>query len=146
MSLVLDASVALKWFVREDGTASALTLAGREDLIAPDLLVAEVANGLWKMEQVGRLPAKAVDLAMTRLPRYFRQLAPVEPLAARALEIARELGHPVYDCFYLALAEQAKTSLVTADSRLLERLAGMPLAALAASLATFDPGQATPRA
>ena len=141
MSLVLDASVALKWFVQEDGAASALALAGREDLIAPDLLVAEVANGLWKMEQVGRLPAKAVDLALARLPRYFQQLAPVEPLAARALGIARRLGHPVYDCFYLALAEQANASFVTADSRLLERLAGTSLVTLAVSLATFDPSR-----
>ena len=141
MSVVLDASVALKWFVQEDGAASALALAGREDLIAPNLLVAKVANGLWKMEQVGRLPARAVDLALVRLPRYFQRLAPIEPLAARA----RGLGHPAYDCLYLALAEQANASFVAADSRLLERLAGTPLAALAASLASFDASRASPR-
>jgi hypothetical protein len=54
-------------------------------------------------------------------------------------------GHPVYDCFYLALAEQANASFVTADSRLFERLAGTPPAALAASLASFDPSRASPR-
>jgi predicted nucleic acid-binding protein len=45
-------------------------------------------------------------------------------LASRAFEIAAELRHPVYDCFYLALAEREEASLVTADRRLIGRLAG----------------------
>jgi predicted nucleic acid-binding protein len=47
-------------------------------------------------------------------------------LAGRALEIAAELRHPAYDCFYLALAQERRAQLVTADRRLISRLAGTP--------------------
>ena len=48
------------------------------------------------------------------------------PLAAQALEIAAELRHPTYDCFYLALARERRAKLVTADRRLIARLRGTP--------------------
>ena len=49
MTLVVDASVALKWFVDEDGSDRAVALLdGDEPLIAPDLVVAEVCNAAWK--------------------------------------------------------------------------------------------------
>jgi predicted nucleic acid-binding protein len=51
-------------------------------------------------------------------------LRPTAPLAARALELAFALDHPVYDCFYLALAEAEQVGLVTADGRLESRLRG----------------------
>jgi predicted nucleic acid-binding protein len=47
-------------------------------------------------------------------------------LAGRALEIAAELRHPAYDCFYLALAEERSAKLITADRRLISGLAGTP--------------------
>ncbi len=55
-------------------------------------------------------------------------------LAARSLALAADLDHPVYDCLYLALAELREASLVTADQRLLARLAGTPWASRALSL------------
>ncbi|MGH6913872.1 MAG: type II toxin-antitoxin system VapC family toxin, partial [Geminicoccales bacterium] len=58
------------------------------------------------------------------LPKLFAELWPTVWLAGRAFEIAAELRHPVYDCFYLALAESQDAPLITADRRLLARLAG----------------------
>jgi predicted nucleic acid-binding protein len=52
----------------------------------------------------------------------------------RALAIAIELRHPVYDCFYLALAERNTSPLVTADERLIHRCAGTPFEKLARPL------------
>ena len=43
---------------------------------------------------------------MDALPGYFAFLSPLTPLAARATALAEALDHPVYDCFYLALAER----------------------------------------
>jgi predicted nucleic acid-binding protein len=43
-TLVIDASIAIKWVVEEDGTAEALLLWQKAKLIAPDLMVAECAN------------------------------------------------------------------------------------------------------
>ena len=45
--LVIDASVAVKWVIEEEDTTQALALRGRA-LAAPDLLIAECANILWK--------------------------------------------------------------------------------------------------
>lgn len=128
MSCVVDASVALKWFLADEpysDTAWTLARAG-EPLIAPDLVVAETCNAAWKCFRLKRMEAEEVfDLAAT-LPRFFAELADVLPLAPRAALMAIELGHPVYDCFYLALAESRQVPLLTVDTRFLSRLAGSP--------------------
>ena len=125
MTLVIDASVALKWFVDEEGTGQATALlAGSELLIAPDLIVAEVSNAAWKAVRTGTKLPEQQDHAAARLVFAFDELVPLAPLARRAVALSRALDHPVYDCFYLALAEARVAKLVTADRRLLVRLAG----------------------
>ncbi len=125
MTLVIDASVALKWFVQEDGTAQAAAiLAGTDLLIAPDLIVAEVCNAGWRAVRAGTMRPEQHDHAAARLALAFDELLPLAPLAGRAVALSRALGHPVYDCFYLVLAEARSTSMVTADRRLLNRIAG----------------------
>ena len=125
MTLVVDASVAFKWFVDEDGSeqASAL-LATSELLIAPDLIVAEVCNATWKAVRSGTMLSEQQDHAAARLAVAFDELVPMAPLARRAVEMSRMLDHSVYDCFYLALSEQRGAKLVTADQRLLQRVTG----------------------
>jgi predicted nucleic acid-binding protein len=61
----------------------------------------------------------AVELASC-----FARLAGLVPLAATAARTALEIDHPVYDCFYLALAELESTQLVTADARLVAKTRG----------------------
>lgn len=59
IDLVADASVAVKWLVREEDTAAAnRILAARADLslYAPRLLASEVANALWSKVRRGELP------------------------------------------------------------------------------------------
>lgn len=125
MTLVVDASVACKWFVEEEGSsAAARLLNGDETLLAPDLIVAEVANALWRKRRVGQVSAEQSDEAVAVLPGFFSELAPAARLAARAFEIACDLDHPVYDCLYLALAEQAGARVVSADARLKARVTG----------------------
>ncbi len=53
-ALVVDASVAIKWVVQEAGTPEALALR-KATLLAPDLLVLECANILWKKHKLGQL-------------------------------------------------------------------------------------------
>jgi predicted nucleic acid-binding protein len=43
-TLVIDASIAVKWVVEEEGRSETLALRQKAKLIAPDLLVAECAN------------------------------------------------------------------------------------------------------
>ncbi len=125
MTLVVDASVACKWIFREAGTEAAQSLlATDQPLIAPDLILAEVANVAWRrvrMAEIGREQAAAGYQAVETCIDKF---VPTRTLTARALDIALELDHPVYDCLYLALAEADGAGLTTDDRRLLEKVDG----------------------
>ena len=125
MIVVVDASVAIKWFILEpDRAAARLLLEPGQRLLAPELIVAEVANALWRRVVASEADPRQVAATVASLPRFFGRLFTLAPLAARAMEIAAELRHPVYDCFYLALAEDENAVVVTADRRLIGRLAG----------------------
>jgi predicted nucleic acid-binding protein len=120
MSLIVDASVAVKWFVAEDGSAQAEALFENEDeLVAPDFIMAEVGNAMWKKFRKGWLTEAQVTAAIERLPHYFGRAIPIGELASRATALALTLDHPIYDCLYLALAERERLPIVTADNRLL---------------------------
>ena len=129
MTLVVDASVALKWFVSEDGSDLAVELLNSgEPLIAPDLVLAEVCNAAWKSLRRREIDRAQFDEVATDLTQVFQLLVPLDRLIRPAAALARELDHPVYDCFYLALAEAENVPLVTADRRLVAALGTTPLA------------------
>src|SRR5512134_3927993 len=143
MTVIIDASVALKWFMEEPESDIARgILDGDEPLAAPDLIVAEVCNGAWKAVRRNLMTAIQADAMAHQLPRVFEALHPAEGLAAAAMQMARDLDHPVYDCFYLALAEQRDARMVTADRRLIERLHGTAWETRVCALADF--GAASP--
>ena len=116
MTRVIDTSVAVKWFVAEDGQQAAEKLIG-QPLIAPDLILAEIANVAWKKWRKRELDVEQAKMAQ-QFVTSFVEVVPSSPFAARALEIAIELDHPVYDCFYLSLCEQQGIKMITADQRL----------------------------
>jgi predicted nucleic acid-binding protein len=120
MTLVVDASVAVRWLfpVARDGQADDLARV-ETPLIAPDLVLAEIANAAWKFVTFDGLSPQAATTIVLAADKAFDELVPSAGLKNRALQIAIELRHPVYDCFYLALAEQRDCQLVTADERLL---------------------------
>jgi predicted nucleic acid-binding protein len=114
--IVVDASVALCWFAREVQSPSANRLLRSEtDLIAPSLLVAEIANALWRKCRRGEMADDLAGAAMREIHRFIPRFVDVSELAAFALELAREINHSVYDCCYLALALRRGSPLVTAD-------------------------------
>jgi predicted nucleic acid-binding protein len=130
---LVDASVALKWVFPEDDSAAALQLA-QSDLHAPDLLAVELANALWKKVQRGQIDRLNAAAAFVEAMELV-DLKPTAALHERALAIALELDHPVYDCVYLALAESEQTRLVTADVRLIRKCEGTPFATMVEALA-----------
>lgn len=118
MTFVVDASVAVKWLVEEPHSKAAnRLLESKERLVAPDFVLVEVGNVLWKKVRRGEVATEQSIAGVRALPSFFDDLAPSAPLMTRALAIAVELGHPVYDCPYLACAESADATLVTADDR-----------------------------
>ena len=122
---IVDASVAVKWVVPEIGSDHAAALATYR-LSAPDLLDAECANVLWV--KVTRAEISETD-ALTRISRLIAapvDRVPCRELASAALKLSIDLGHPAYDCLYLALAIRAAVPLVTADQKFLQAVASHP--------------------
>ena len=125
--VVVDASVALKWFVKEENTPLAVALlASGERAIAPTLIVAELCNAAWRLWRRSEIARAQVGVVAGRAPTLFAALVSEMDLAKRASEISLNLEHPAYDGFYLALAEREEATLVTADRRLAERVRAPP--------------------
>lgn len=125
---VVDASVAVKWLVREEGSEAAAGLLREGNrLHAPSLLYAEVANVLRTLQARDHLNDEDVREAIAALAR-----APLDvPCAMRdlmgaAVRMAADLQHPAYDCFYLALALREQWPMVTADRRFAAAVAAHP--------------------
>jgi len=128
---VIDASVAIKWYIPEEGRAQAIKLlnlarSGKSAFHVPDLMYCEAGNILWKRVRLGELSgpeAAAIAAALLNIPKTVH---PSSMLLPAALEIACLTGRPVSDCFYLALAEFLGSTLITADKKLFNGLAGTP--------------------
>lgn len=123
-ALCIDASIAIKWVVEETGTQEALALRKTAKLLAPDLLISECANILWKKVQRKELHKNEALLAARLLQGAEIELVPTRSLLEATTQLAIELAHPAYDCVYLALAMERGSCFVTADDRLLRRIAG----------------------
>ena len=138
-AVVVDCAVAIKWFVPEELSAEAEGLLdGTRDLLAPDLLFAELGNVLWKKvsrQELTTAEARAVLSGISRVPLA---VTPSRDLTEAALEIALAHGRTVYDAIYVALAVARDCALVTADERLVRALGGGPLARHVKSLAELQ--------
>lgn len=125
MKYVLDASVAIKWVLPEEGSDKAIALQEAfekavHELIAPDTLPIEIAHALTRAERRGALlPGQA----MTRLSGILASspdLHPYMQLLPRAVELSSQVRHGVFDCLYVALAEREQCEVVTADQRIVK--------------------------
>lgn len=123
---VVDASVVVKWFVQESGSEAAISLRGQHvdgdlRLVAPDLMVHEVANALRYHPGIGS------DRLADHIGDLFDLDIGIDPVSetsmAAAVHTAYRLGLSVYDASYIALAERLDTVVHTADEAML-RAAG----------------------
>jgi predicted nucleic acid-binding protein len=121
-TFIIDASIAIKWVVEEDGTIEALLLRRRAKLIAPELLAPECANILWKKVRRGELFKDEALLAARLLQAADLEVLPARSLLEAATRLAVELDHPAYDCLYLALAIEHECRFVTADERFVRKI------------------------
>ncbi|MCX5684593.1 MAG: type II toxin-antitoxin system VapC family toxin, partial [Planctomycetota bacterium] len=124
---VVDASVVAAAFFQEDHAAAAraILVAGGE-LHAPDFLLTEVANVIWKRHgrrEIDEAEARQLLADCLRLPL---KISPSSGLVEPALELAMRTKRTVYDCLYLALAVKTKAVLVSTDKRFVNALAGGP--------------------
>jgi predicted nucleic acid-binding protein len=108
--------------VEEESTAEALALRQKAKLIAPELLVAECANILWKKVQRRELSKEEALFAARLLQGAEIELLPTRFLFEAATRMSIEIDHQAYDCLYLALAVEKGCRFVTADERFLRKL------------------------
>ena len=126
---VVDASVAIKWYLPEihDAAARRLLIEGHT-LLALDLLFSEGGNILWKRVRSGELSAVEAETILKSLGGLGLSIFASWPLVLLALDIAVQTQRTVYDSLYLALAIREQAILVTADSRFYHALETTPLA------------------
>jgi predicted nucleic acid-binding protein len=114
--LVVDCSVAVKWVVDEPlHIAARRVLSESNRLIAPELLLAEVANVAWRKQVRKEITlaqgAELVRLVAAAISTWYD----MRSISLRAFHLAYTLDHPAYDCCYLALAELTGGRMLTDD-------------------------------
>jgi predicted nucleic acid-binding protein len=126
MALVVDAGVAVKWVLPEPGSERAVAIrAGDENLIAPSLACAEIGSAIWRAVLRGDLSAAEASEYLKVAVAHYQRMIPLVELTDAAITLAIRLKHPIYDCFYLALAERERCALISADARLVEAAQGI---------------------
>lgn len=116
--MIVDANLAVYWFVETSLTKSASTLLERSDLAAPGIIEIEVVHSLAKYVRGGLITAAQLRNAMIEVRNAISQFVADRQLLDAATEIALARSHPVYDCLYLALALDRREPLATADRRM----------------------------
>ena len=137
---VIDASVAIKWYVAEDRYRAARALEHfGNPLAAPDFLAVELANIAWKKARLKQIESQ--HAALIAAPEALSRVAllPNGPLTAAAFVCATELDHPVYDCLYLACAVHLGGVLITADDRFVRIVADSAYARFVRPLGDLQP-------
>lgn len=131
ITLVIDASVVVKWYLpashepHAENAASLLRryIAGDMRFIVPDLFWAELANVFWKAARQGRWANEDAKTAVSEVKKRAFPTVSSLSLLEDALEIATIFDRSVYDSIYIALALMAKSDYVTADERLANAVA-----------------------
>ena len=129
-TLVIDASVAIKWFLPEPYSIHALRLlhlAGCE-LAAPDLIFPECGNVLWKRWLRREIEPEIIPSLLGDLRRMNVRIVPTFALIDEASRIAVTWRRSFYDSVYLALAVVCNGRMVTADEKLCTAMTDTPMA------------------
>ena len=119
MKFTVDASVVVKWYVSEAHSEEARLLLGhRLERYAPDFVLVELANVFWKKARLREIgDPHSYFQELSRIRQAVALISSAD-LIERASHIAAQLDHPVYDCLYIACAEDTESTLITADRKL----------------------------
>lgn len=135
---VIDASIAIKWVVHEEDSLNALAILQNFSLAAPDLLIAECSNILWKKVKRAELTTDEAIMAAHLIQRADVELLPMRRLMDGATRLAIALDHAAYDCIYLALAIERAWPFVTADERFRRKLGEVADARVSGSILSIE--------
>ena len=121
--LVIDASVAVKWFLSEPFSTEARKVLdsytrGSLSFHAPDLINAEFGNTIWKKQLFQGLAATDAQQILHEFANLPINFVPTSELLNNAYKLAAIHRRSVYDAMYLALSVRESCQLLTADERL----------------------------
>lgn len=127
MIYVIDSNIALKWVLPEPDSAKAIQFrdAARQsshDLLAPDIFSIEIGHALTRAERMGRLVPPSGWALWQAIHADSLTFVPSLPLMPRAYAISSQMRVGIYDCLYIALAEQTTCEFVTADGPVINNL------------------------
>lgn len=122
--VVVDTSVAIKWFLPEEGSDKARALLQDEELAAPDLLFYEYANTLVfkNFLTLADVQHRLRELFATQLQFFVL----TEDGFLRTAAVSREYQISAYDASFIALAEKLKLNFITADYKLVQKTKSLP--------------------
>jgi predicted nucleic acid-binding protein len=119
---VLDASVAVKWYVQEVHSEHARrVLASDSDLVAPELAPNEIGSAFLKKIRRGEMRQDIAPIALQHVVQRVR-LVSVLDMVVHALAFALDHDRSIFDSFYVLLGMQERCPVVTADERLYNAL------------------------
>jgi len=122
--IIIDASVAVKWFVPEPGSGEAEALIDADNArAAPKHLAVEVAQALLRHYRAGGVTRTHIDKSLRTLRKVVRDL-PTPWLLDDAVEISAACRCSVYDALYVAAADRWDCRVVTADAKLKGKVEG----------------------
>lgn len=134
-SFVLDASVALSWFLRDesDGYANGvLAELAKMEASVPCLWLLEICNALTVLERRGRIKEAETARVLTLVRNLPIEMddTPVAETVERVTSLARRLKISAYGASYLELAIRRGLPLATLDRKLkaAAKRAGVPAA------------------
>jgi predicted nucleic acid-binding protein len=120
VKVVLDANCAIEIALnKKEGQRLKALLDKSDQVLAPDLLVPEFVNVLWKYHQINQLSLELCDEALRVLLNLVEIFVPSTQLYRRAFALSRaQKTRATYEMFYLALALRENAVLLTLDGTL----------------------------
>jgi len=121
--IVVDSSLAVKWELPEDDSATAQALLEQwvtDNIVrvVPSWFACEIANVFFQRLKGGEITQAAAERSYYRIIRAVSPFGFDPAVGARALVIAQQTRQRAsYDAHYVALAEQLGCDLWTADER-----------------------------
>jgi len=118
--VVIDTSIAVKWFIKESGSDKAVKLLEdykdkRIKILAPEIICLELANALYF---AARFEGKVLKEALRSFYCLNLSLAPLnEPFLQKSSLFTQKFNIGIYDALFIALAEKEKIPLITADKK-----------------------------
>lgn len=117
--IVLDCSALVDIMLgTPDGTALRQLMLDNEQVIAPELLCAELASVIRKLVRERQMDSHNARMYLTDALSLIDEFVPLQPLGIEALNESVRLDHTTYDLFYFVLARRCGATLFTTDRKL----------------------------